>query len=182
MVNPRQIAFLARTADRQQRPAVPAGAFPNIGLIGSNGRPDRRRPSTNSARRKAGIGELVFDQLGLHDIQLYATVKGRARWTVRLLENKVVELGIVERATDSTVGRKAQKAVSSRIVGNAGSSAESRSAFVAAIEDVFAVCMRPRDSDRPLVCQDESSKLPIPETRVPIATNPGARVTPCREG
>jgi transposase len=29
--------------------------------------------------------------------------KGRARWTLRLLENKVVELGIVERASDSTI-------------------------------------------------------------------------------
>ena len=32
--------------------------------------------------------------------------KGRARWTLRLLENKVVELGIVERASDSTIERR----------------------------------------------------------------------------
>ena len=31
--------------------------------------------------------------------------KGRARWTLRVLENKVVELGIVDRASDSTIGR-----------------------------------------------------------------------------
>src|SRR5207247_2447043 len=31
--------------------------------------------------------------------------KGRARWTLRLLENKVVELVIVDRASDSTIGR-----------------------------------------------------------------------------
>jgi hypothetical protein len=30
----------------------------------------------------------------------------RARWTLRLLENKVVELGIVDRASDSTIGRQ----------------------------------------------------------------------------
>jgi transposase len=48
--------------------------------------------------------------------------KGRARWTLRLLENKVVELGIVDRASDSTIGRTLKKTVSSRIVGNAGSS------------------------------------------------------------
>ena len=48
--------------------------------------------------------------------------KGRARWTLRLLENKVVELGIVERASDSTIGRTVKKTVSSRITGNAGSS------------------------------------------------------------
>jgi transposase len=48
--------------------------------------------------------------------------KGRARWTLRLLENKVVELGIVERASDSTIGRALKKTFSSRIVGSAGSS------------------------------------------------------------
>ena len=35
--------------------------------------------------------------------------KGRARWTLRMLENKVVELDIVERASDSTIGRVLKK-------------------------------------------------------------------------
>jgi hypothetical protein len=35
--------------------------------------------------------------------------QGRARWTLRLLENKVVELGIVERASDNTIGRVLKK-------------------------------------------------------------------------
>ena len=35
--------------------------------------------------------------------------KGRARWTLRLLENKVVELAIVDRASDSTIGRTLEK-------------------------------------------------------------------------
>ncbi len=46
--------------------------------------------------------------------------KGRARWTLRLLEHKVVELGIVERASDSTIGRTLKKTLSSRIAGSAG--------------------------------------------------------------
>lgn len=46
--------------------------------------------------------------------------KGRARWTLRLLENKVVELGIVDRASDSTIGRALKKTRSSRIAGSAG--------------------------------------------------------------
>src|SRR5271167_5269932 len=37
--------------------------------------------------------------------------KGRARWTLRLLENKVVELNIVDRASDSTIGRALKKTV-----------------------------------------------------------------------
>jgi hypothetical protein len=41
--------------------------------------------------------------------------KGRARWTLRLLENKVVELNIVDRASDSTIGRTLKKTFSNRI-------------------------------------------------------------------
>src|ERR1700726_2392490 len=39
--------------------------------------------------------------------------KGRARWTLRLLEKKVVELQIVDRASDSTIGRALKKTFSS---------------------------------------------------------------------
>ncbi len=48
--------------------------------------------------------------------------KGRARWTLRLLENKVVELKIAERASDSTIGRVLKKTLSSPIADSAGSS------------------------------------------------------------
>jgi len=41
--------------------------------------------------------------------------KGRARWTLRLLESKVVELNIVDRASDSTIGRVLKKTRSSLI-------------------------------------------------------------------
>ncbi len=47
---------------------------------------------------------------------------GRARWTLRLLEEKVVELDIVERASDSTIGRALKKTFSSRIAASTGSS------------------------------------------------------------
>src|SRR6266513_5887349 len=48
--------------------------------------------------------------------------KGRGRWTLRLLENKVVELHIVDRASDSTIGRTLKKTFSSPIADSAGSS------------------------------------------------------------
>ena len=50
---------------------------------------------------------------------------------------------------------------------------KANSAFVAAMEDVLAVYLRPRDPDRPLVCLDESSKQLIAETRVPVPMKPG---------
>jgi transposase len=39
--------------------------------------------------------------------------KGRARWTLELLEEQVVELKIVERASDNTIGRTLKKTLSS---------------------------------------------------------------------
>ena len=47
--------------------------------------------------------------------------KGRARWTLRLLEDRVVELNIVDRASDSTIGRvlkKHSQATSSAMLGD----------------------------------------------------------------
>jgi hypothetical protein len=40
---------------------------------------------------------------------------GYAKWTLRLLEEKVVERQIVERASDNTIGRTLKKTFSSRI-------------------------------------------------------------------
>ncbi len=45
---------------------------------------------------------------------------GFARWTLRLLEEKVVELHIVERASDNTISRTLKKTVSNRICGSNG--------------------------------------------------------------
>ena len=48
--------------------------------------------------------------------------QGHARWSLRLLENKVVELGIVDRASDSTIGRTLKKTLSNPIADSSGSS------------------------------------------------------------
>ena len=40
--------------------------------------------------------------------------EGHARWSLRLLENRVVELGIVDAASDSTIGRVLKKTRSNR--------------------------------------------------------------------
>ena len=45
---------------------------------------------------------------------------GFARWSLRLLEEKVVELHIVERASDNAIGRTLKKTVSNRISGSNG--------------------------------------------------------------
>ena len=45
---------------------------------------------------------------------------GYARWTLSLLEEKVVELNIVEKASDNTIGRTLKKTFSSRISSSNG--------------------------------------------------------------
>jgi hypothetical protein len=46
--------------------------------------------------------------------------EGYARWTLSLLEEKVVELNIVEKASDNTIGRTLKKTRSSRISSSNG--------------------------------------------------------------
>ena len=55
--------------------------------------------------------------------------EGYARWTLRLLEDKVVELGIVERASDNTIGRVLKKTRFSLTAKSNGSSRRRRAAL-----------------------------------------------------
>jgi poly-gamma-glutamate capsule biosynthesis protein CapA/YwtB (metallophosphatase superfamily) len=78
-----------------------------------------RRHSPNSARKR------IFD--GAAEAKLIALAcspppKGRKRWTLSLLETTVVELNIVDRASDNTIGRTLKKTRSSLISRNSGSS------------------------------------------------------------
>jgi hypothetical protein len=71
-----------------------------------------RKHSPNSARKR------IFD--GAAEARLIALAcskapAGRVRWTLQLLEEKVVELKIVERASDNTIGRTLKKTFSGRI-------------------------------------------------------------------
>ena len=71
-----------------------------------------RKHSPNSARRR------IFDgaaEAKLITLACSPPPKGRARWTLVLLEDKVVELRIVERASDNTIGRTLKKISSSHI-------------------------------------------------------------------
>ena len=76
-----------------------------------------RKYNSNSARPR------IFD--GVAEAKLIALTlspapEGFARWSLRLLEEKVVELHIVERASDNTIGRTLKKTVSNRIAGSNG--------------------------------------------------------------
>jgi len=76
-----------------------------------------RKTNPNSARRR------IFD--GVAEAKLIALTcgaapAGHARWSLRLLEEKVVELHIVESASDNTIGRTLKKTFSGRISSSNG--------------------------------------------------------------
>ena len=78
-----------------------------------------RKHSPASARAR------IFD--GAAEAKLIALAcskppKGRKRWTLQLLEEQVVELKIVDRASDNTIGRTLKKTFSGRICRSNGSS------------------------------------------------------------
>jgi len=77
----------------------------------------KRKHNPNSARPR------IFD--GAAEAKLIALAcspapEGFARWTLRLLEEKVVELAIVDKASDNTIGRTLKKTRSSRTASGSG--------------------------------------------------------------
>ena len=125
-----------------------------------------RKHSPASARKR------IFD--GAAEAKLVAVAcskppTGRARWTLKPLEEAVVELNIVERASDNTISRTLKKRScpfppqKQWVI-----PPDANAAFVASTEDVLEVYHRPRDPACPVVCVDETSKQLIAETRVPI--------------
>jgi len=86
-------------------------------------RKERATPAV--ARIFDGEKEAKIDCAGL-----FQTSQGRARWTLRLLEKKVVELQIVDHASDSTIGRALKKhspAPSPAVLGHPAESQMARS-------------------------------------------------------
>ena len=76
-----------------------------------------RKHSPASARAR------IFDgaaEAKLIALACSAPPKGRKQWTLQLLEEQVVELKIVERASDNTIGRTLKKTSSSRTCANSG--------------------------------------------------------------
>ncbi len=76
-----------------------------------------RKYNPKSARPRIFDGEAEAKLIAL---TLSPAPEGFARWTLRLLEEKVVELQIVERASDNTIGRTLKKTFSNRIADSNG--------------------------------------------------------------
>ena len=76
-----------------------------------------RKYNPNCARPRIFDGEAEAKLIAL---SCGPAPAGHARWTLRLLEEKVVELQIVASASDNTIGRTLKKTFSSRICSSNG--------------------------------------------------------------
>ena len=74
-----------------------------------------------NSRESASFYPLDLQKIAkLIALTLSPAPEGFARWSLRLLEEKVVELHIVERASDNTIGRTLKKTFSNRIASSNG--------------------------------------------------------------
>jgi hypothetical protein len=77
----------------------------------------KRKYNPNSARPRIFDGETEAKLIAL---ACSPAPEGFARWSLRLLEEKVVELNIVDKASDNTIGRTLKKTSSNRIASSNG--------------------------------------------------------------
>ncbi|HHT9147358.1 MAG TPA: IS630 family transposase [Candidatus Wunengus sp. YC61] len=100
--------------------------------------------------------------------------EGFARWSLRLLADKVVELAYIDSISHEAV-RRGFKKNEIKPWQHKGwvIPPEQNGSFVANMEMVLDVYKRPFDPLYPVVCMDESPKQLIAETKVPIPASPG---------
>ena len=102
--------------------------------------------------------------------------KGHTHWTLRLLEKRVVELGIVEAASDTTIYRVPKKTKLNRIEKYWVIPSEASAEFVAAMRATLEVYTRPHDPTRPLVFLDcQNIKAIDPRDAPAFTARPGPR-------
>ncbi|MCX9026693.1 MAG: IS630 family transposase [Candidatus Methanoperedens sp.] len=100
--------------------------------------------------------------------------EGYARWSLRLLADKSVELGYIDSISHESVPRSTKKnEIKPWKKEGWVIPPEHNGSFVANMEKVLEVYKRPIDPKNPVVCMDESPKQLIAETRIPIPASPG---------
>ncbi len=130
---------------------------------------ERRKQVNRKPRKLDGAGEAKLVALACS-----APPEGYARWTLRLLGDKLVELEIVDSIHKETVRRALKKNDLKPWRKQCWCIPPKASAeFVCAMEDVLEVYHREFDEDTVLVCMDETSKQQTKETRTPRPVRPG---------
>lgn len=100
--------------------------------------------------------------------------KGRARWTVRLLAGKVVELIDLDAVSPATVQRRLHEKELKPWQRKMWCIPEVDAEFVASMEDVLDLYAEAPDPARPVVCIDETLKQLVGEVKEPLPAQPGS--------
>jgi transposase len=127
-------------------------------------------------RARAPQTPLVDGEQEAHLIALACSTPpaGRARWTLELLADKMIELDYIERVSSETVRRVLHRnELKPWLQAMWVIPPEANAAFVYHMEDVLAVYTRPFDPLRPLVCFDERPVQLLSEMRTPLPPEPG---------
>ncbi|HEY6287225.1 MAG TPA: IS630 family transposase [Ktedonobacteraceae bacterium] len=130
---------------------------------------ERRLPRGHHPRRPDGEAEAHLIALACSPAKAW-----RVHWTIRLLADKLVELGYVERVGHETVRQVLKKTSSSPGSKNSIVFLLKRMPpLCERLEEVLDIFTRPYDARHPQVCLDETSKQVVSEIRVPIPAEPG---------
>ena len=169
----RSLEIASATVERIRRRCVEEGIEAALGRKEQQ----RRRPKKLDGAAEAHLIALACGE----------PPEGRARWTLRLLSDRLVECEIVESIHPETVRKTLKKTNSSPRSATGQALAErvlvhpapgQRSEFVCAMEDVLEVYQRQFGDNEVLVRLDETSKQQVKETRLPRPPPPriGSRV------
>ncbi len=128
--------------------------------------PDRLYERTFDGRAEARLIALVCSE---------APEEGRDRWSMRLLADKAVELGIVESVSHETVRKALKKRAPPPPRQGMGDRAQEERGFRPADgETVLDLYEEPHDPLRPVVCFDERPCQLLAEAREPLAGKQGS--------
>ena len=129
-----------------------------------------RKAQLNRKRRTLdGAGEAELVKLACS-----SPPDGRARWTLQLLGDRLVELHVVESISTETVRRDAEKnCIKPWLKKTWCIPPKANADFACAMEDVLDTYSRDFEDGTVLVCLDEASKQQVRETRTPLPPLPG---------
>ena len=99
--------------------------------------------------------------------------EGHDHWNLRLLADRMVELGVVDSLSHETVRLHLKKNILKPWQKKQWCIPKVSADFVAHMEDVLDLYAEPYDPERPVVCFDETSTQMLADARPPIPAAPG---------
>ncbi|WP_259084276.1 IS630 family transposase [Salinibacter ruber] len=136
---------------------------------GLTGCVERKSPAREYDRKLDGEQEAELIRLACSEAP-----EGRSQWSLRLLADEMVELGVVEDLSHETVRQTLKK---NRLKPHRSRQwvipPEQSANFVAKMTGVLSVYKRPYDPERPVVCMDEMPRQLIREVRTPLPMEAG---------